>query len=237
MNGGQSNSKRERSAHIVHEMNQPLAAILMNAEAALRWLTWSPPNLEEARQAIERIVGNSRRAHDVVVQIAEGVRRSHVAPVDLNDIIWETTRFASLDLERYGIVLEVVCASALAPVHGDSVQLGRVVANLVTNGIEAMRSVEGRSRQLRIVSETDRAGNITVSVADTGIGFDPRNIERIFDPMFTTKEDGTGLGLSMCRSIVEAHGGRLWAQNTPIGSTFHFAIPSGRGAGPPIQEK
>jgi len=218
----------ERAVSIVHEVIQPLTAMLTNAETAVLWLTRDPPNLDEAKQAVERIIGNSRRAVNVVRNVRDlaQVPPPVTADLDMNDIVEDLLNLMSLDLRQHGIAVETELAEDLQPISGDRGQLQRVVANLITNGIEAMSVVADRQRKLRISTQLDQHGDVLVAVEDWGQGLGESNIERVFDPFFTTKRDGMGLGLSICRSIVEAHGGRLWAvPNLPHGSIFSFVIP------------
>jgi signal transduction histidine kinase len=223
----------ERAVSIVHEVIQPLTAMLTNAETAVLWLTRDPPDLDEAKQAVERIIGNSRRAANVVRNVRDLARKSSpvTADLDINETIKDLLNLMSLDLRQHGVAVETELAENLDPISGDSVQLQRVVANLVTNGIEAMSEVPDRQRKLRISTQLDEHGDVQVAVEDSGKGLDEANIDRIFDPFFTTKRDGMGLGLSICHSIVEAHGGRLRAMpNRPHGSIFSFVIPNTVGA-------
>jgi len=219
----------EVTAAIAHEVNQPLAAILTSAEAALRWLATDPPNLLKAQQAIERVIRNGRRAANVTKGVRDLIRKS--LPVaddlDINDVIRDVLDLSSVDLHCHAITVEAELADGLKPVKGDRTQLERLVANLVANGIDAMSAVEDRQRKLRISTRTCEPGTVLVTVEDSGIGFDPAKVEHIFDPFFTTKRDGMGLGLSICRSIVEAHGGRLSATpKCPHGSAFNFILPA-----------
>jgi signal transduction histidine kinase len=219
----------EGAAYLVHEVNQPLAAILINAETALRWLTRDPANLDEAIKAIERIVGNSHRAADVLKSVRNLVRQSPpvVATFDINDVIKDLLNLMGLDLRRDGIAVETELAENVEPVIGDRRQLERVVANLIANSIAAMSTVQDRQRKLRISTHLNNRGDVLVAVEDSGTGLDPAHVDRIFDPFFTTKPEGMGLGLSICRSIVEGYGGRLWATpNVPYGSIFRFIIPT-----------
>jgi signal transduction histidine kinase len=219
----------QRAVSIVHEMIQPLTAMLTNAETAVLWLTRDPPNLDEAKQAVERIIGNSRRAADVVRNVRDLARKSLplTADLDINEMIKDVLNLMSLDLRQHGVAVETELAENLKPISSDRVQLQRVVANLITNGIEAMSAVADRQRKLRISTQLDKNGDVLVAVEDSGKGLDESDIDRIFDPFFSTKRDGLGLGLSICRSIVEAHGGRLSAMpNLPHGSIFSFVIPN-----------
>ncbi|WP_165779854.1 sensor histidine kinase [Mesorhizobium sanjuanii] len=232
MYGTQSTTVSERAVCIAHEVNQPLTAILTNAETALQWLTRDPANLDEAKQAIERIIGNTLRAAGVVRGVRDLVRKSPpmAANLDINNLIKGLLNLVSLDLRLHRIAVEVELAENLEPVMGHHGQLERVVANLVANGIEAMRTVQDRQRELRISTRLDKDGDVLVAVEDTGTGLDPALVDRIFDPLFTTKCEGMGLGLWICRSIVTAHGGRLWATpNLPHGSIFRFVVPAAVG--------
>jgi signal transduction histidine kinase len=217
------------SAHIIHEISQPLAAILTNAGAAIRWLQRHPANLDEAEQAAERILGNSRHAHDVILKMTEltvGVAAA-VAPVQLNEIVRDTVNLTGLRFGHHDILVQADLAGSLDPVLGDGVQLRQVFANLIANAIDAMRHIKSRTRVLRISTGTGRGSEVVVAVGDNGTGLDPSHADLIFDPMFTTKHDGTGLGLSICRSIIHAHGGKLWVEpNHPFGSTFYVSLPS-----------
>lgn len=226
---GTTTAVGEDAAYLVHEVNQPLAAILTNAETALRWLRKDPANVDEAVKALERIVGNSHRAAAVLNSVRNLVRQPApvLASFDINDLIKDLLDLMDLDLRRHGVVVETELADKVDPIAGDRRQLERVVANLISNGIAATSAVEDRPRYLRISTQVGNRGDVLVEVRDSGIGFDPAHVDRIFDPFFTTKPEGMGLGLSICRVIIEASGGRLWAMpNLPYGSTFRFVIPT-----------
>ena len=219
----------DSAAYVAHEVNQPLAAIVISAEIALEWLTREPPNLDLAKQAIERVIGNSHRAADVARSARDQVRRSpiEVADLDISSVIECALELSSLDVHRLGIVVETRFDAGLGHVSGDRVQLERLAYNLIANAIDALSLVADRTRTLRISTAMAEAGEVVVAVEDSGTGLDPAQLERIFDPFFTTKADGLGLGLPICRSIVEAHGGRLWAAiNSAYGSTFKFTLPT-----------
>ena len=218
----------ESAAYVAHEVNQPLAAIVLSAEIALEWLTREPPNLDLAKQAIERVIGNSHRAADVARSARDQVRRSpiDITDVDIHNVIECVLDASSLDVHRLGIVVETQFAPGLGGVRGDRVQLERLTGNLIANAIDAVSTVDDRPRRLRISTGIDADGDMSVAVEDSGTGIDAAKLERIFDPFFTTKADGLGLGLPICRSIVESHGGRLWATANPVhGSTFRFTLP------------
>jgi C4-dicarboxylate-specific signal transduction histidine kinase len=218
----------ELAGSIVHEINQPLAAVIGNADACLRWLDRDPPDLTEARDSIARLARDGRRVADVVKGLRALARKSglELRNVDINDAIREVLALLRGELERGAAVLHVGLFGADRPVLGDRVQLQQVLLNLIRNGIEAMSTVTDRPRVLRISSELNEASEALVAVEDTGIGFDPATTDRIFEPLFTTKPNGMGMGLSICRSIVEAHCGRLWASpNSAHGTTFRFTVP------------
>lgn len=218
------------SAHCVaHEMRQPLFAVLLNAEAALRWLDVDPLNFDEAERSIEDVIGNGRRALDVVRQV-RGMLANPSEPAgdtDMNGIVADSLALTRGMLAEHGIAVEAELDRNMAPVRGNRIQLEGVAVNLITNAAEAMRTVDERRRRLRLSTRLTRRGSVLVEVGDRGTGIKPRDASRIFDPYFTTKAGGTGLGLSICRTIVEAHRGRLWAvPNRPHGSVFSFSIPA-----------
>jgi C4-dicarboxylate-specific signal transduction histidine kinase len=218
----------ELAGSIIHEINQPLAAMLMSAEACLNWLNRDQPDLDEARSAISRLARDSKRAADVIKGLRALAQRSGVElrSVDINDAIREVLALLRGDLERGGVVLDVDLLADDRPVHGDRVQLQQVLLNLIRNGIEAMSAVADRTRILKISSQAAESGKALVSVEDTGAGIDKETADRMFEPLFTTKANGMGMGLSICRSIVEAHRGRLWATpNRPRGTVFQFTVP------------
>jgi PAS domain S-box-containing protein len=214
---------------IAHEVNQPLMAIVTNAETCLAWLADGKSNLGEARQAAERIIRNGHRAGDIIRTILALARKSapEMVPLDLNEAIQEVLTLMTGELRRHEVLLETRFAAGLALVVGDRTQLQQVILNLVANSIEAMSASIDQPRTLRVKSQTIVPDGVLVEVEDTGAGIDPTTMRRIFDAFFTTKSNGLGMGLSICRSIVEAHGGRLWASaNVPRGSVFHFTVPA-----------
>jgi PAS domain S-box-containing protein len=217
----------ELTASIAHEVNQPLAGMLTNANASLRWLAGDPPNLSEAGEAIRRIIRDGRRAGDVISRMRSLFKKSGTAKdrLDLNEAIEEAVTLTQSELRRNSLALRTELAADLPPVMGDRVQLQQVVVNLILNAIEAMARVEGRARDLLITTQRGQGDEIRVAVRDSGIGLDPLNVERIFDPFHTTKPGGLGMGLSISRSIVKSHGGRLWAEsNDGPGATFQFTL-------------
>jgi predicted ATPase/signal transduction histidine kinase len=226
----------ELTTLIAHEVSQPLMAIVTNADTCLSWLTKPDPNLDGARQAAERVVRNGHRAGGIIKSIRALARKSEpeMAPFDVNEAVEEILVLLRSELRRQNVSLEAQLSDGIEPVTGDRVQLQQVVLNLVMNGIEAMSAVMDRPKVLRIVSQRQQSGDVLIAVMDVGMGLDPANMNRIFDAFFTTKPEGTGMGLAICRSIIEAHGGQLWASpRLPHGSAFQFTVPSGinrRGA-------
>lgn len=220
------------SASIAHEVNQPLASMVTNADAGLRWLGKAPPDVGETHAALTRIVDDGHRAGKIIAGIrtmfGKGARER--APLDVNRIVGEVLDRHRRDAAFGQISVRSALGERLPPVIGNPVQLEQVVSNLVANAIEAMRGVAGRPRVLRVGTELDAAGDVMVSIEDSGPGLDPAHGERMFEPFFTTKSDGMGMGLMFCRSIVEAHGGRLWAlDNVPHGAIFRFTLPGNEG--------
>ncbi|MFY9987225.1 MAG: ATP-binding protein [Chthoniobacterales bacterium] len=217
----------ELAASIAHEVNQPLAGMLTNANASLRWLTGDPPNLSEVGEAIRRIIRDGTRAGDVISRMRSLFKKVGTAKdrLDLNEAIEEVVTLTQGEARRNNLVLRTELAADLPPVMGDRVQLQQVVVNLILNAIEAMATVENHARNLLITTQRGEGDEIRVAVRDSGIGLDPLHVERIFDAFQTTKPGGLGMGLSISRSIVENHGGRLWAEsNDGPGATFQFTL-------------
>jgi PAS domain S-box-containing protein len=217
----------ELAASIAHEISQPVAAVVMNADAGLRWLSGVSPDLDEAREAIRRITRDGKRAGNVISRLRSLFKKTGAAMdrLDLNEVIEEVVILTESEARRNKLVLRKELAADLPPVLGDRVQLQQVLVNLILNAIEAMASVEDRERVLLLSTQPDEASQVRVTVQDSGIGFDPQNAERIFSAFHTTKASGMGMGLSISRSIVESHGGRLSAMlNDGPGATFQFTI-------------
>ena len=217
----------ELTASIAHEVNQPLAAIVSNAEACLRWLGRGTPDLEAARRSVEWVIDDGNRASEVIRRIRALANKADIEkiPLDINDVIRDVIALVQRELISHDVSLRMQLASTLPMILGDPVQLQQVIINLVMNGIEAMRSVMDRPRELVILSRRDET-QVLVSVTDCGVGISAENADRLFNPFFTTKSGGMGIGLSICRSIMEAHSGRLWAMaNVPQGAMFQFALP------------
>jgi PAS domain S-box-containing protein len=218
----------ELTASIAHEINQPLAAIVADANASLNWLAAAPPDLDVVREALAAIVQDGHRAADVIQRIRQLASKTepHKARLDVNNVIRDVVPLVRTAVLSHRVSLRVDLASALPPVLGDRVQLQQVLINLVMNGVEAMASVGARPPELVIRSRPHGGDQVLVDVQDAGVGIDPNTIDRLFHAFFTTKPGGLGMGLSISRSIIDAHGGRLWATPNPThGATFHFALP------------
>jgi PAS domain S-box-containing protein len=223
----------ELSASIAHEINQPLGAIVANGSACLRLLAAEKPDLEEARETIEDVISDGRRASAVLGRVRQLAKKSapERAPVDVNGAISEVLSLTQQELRRNQVAARTELDPNLPPVLADRIQVQQVVLNLVMNGIDAMRGVKDGTRVLRVKSAVAAPAEVAVTVEDTGIGFGNNDPEHIFETFFTTKEDGMGMGLSISRSIVRAHGGRLWASaGASIGAAFSFTLPASAGA-------
>jgi C4-dicarboxylate-specific signal transduction histidine kinase len=217
------------AASISHEVNQPLAAVVTNADACMMWLSSDPPNLEEARAAVDCIAQQGTRASDVVRHIRAMFTKAAPERVQLriNDLIREVCVLIEGAALRNQVALDCELASDLPATVGDRVQLQQVIVNLILNGIEAMSGVDNRPRRLVVSSQISNSGEVLVAVRDSGVGIAPKDEKRIFDAFFTTKAQGMGMGLSISHSIIEAHGGRLWAtSNSDHGATVQFTLPA-----------
>jgi PAS domain S-box-containing protein len=220
----------ELAASIAHEVNQPLAAVVTNGNACLRWLAGTTPNLNEAREAVWRIIRDGNRASAVITRIRALVRKTDTEKgrLDINQIVQEVVFLTQNEAVRKGVTLQMELAADVPSVLGDRVQLQQVILNLVMNGVEAMVSVADRPRELCIRARRHESDQVLVAVQDSGIGIDSQNLEKIFDAFYTTKPQGMGMGLAISRSIVENHGGRLWAiPNDGPGATFQFTLEVG----------
>ena len=238
----------ELAASIAHEVNQPLAGIVTNANASLRWLAGDSPNLTEARDAIRRIIRDGNRAGDVISRMRALFKKASAAkePVDINEVIQEVLILTQTELQKNRVSLRTQFANDLPIVIGDKIQLQQVILNLVLNGIEAMSGVAEGPRELcvssqkvtKVPSEAGKetiegntlsdpeSGSVLIAVRDSGPGLDATELQRVFEPFYTTKSQGMGMGLAISRSIVEAHHGRLWATaNAPRGAVFQFTLP------------
>jgi C4-dicarboxylate-specific signal transduction histidine kinase len=221
-------SMGELTASLAHEVNQPIAASILNANSCLRWLSSDQPDLEEARAAASRIVQDVRRAGEIVKRVHLLFKKDALQQelVDLNEIIREMVLLLSRDATHFDVSLGAELAADLPQVMGDRVQLQQVLMNLMMNGIDAMKDVDG-THELTIQSQLCEDGQVLISVSDTGVGLPPQQEHKIFNAFFTTKAHGTGMGLRISRSIVESHGGRLWAADSPPrGARFCFTLPT-----------
>ncbi len=218
----------ELTASLAHEVNQPIAAAVTDANTCMRWLTRDHPDVEEARQAASRVIKDATRAAEIISRIRllfkKGAPQQEL--VDVNEVIREMVVLLRNEASRYSISLRTELVADLPQVMGDRVQLQQVLMNLMNNGIDAMKEVAA-TRELALKSQRAGNGELMVSVSDTGVGLPPQQADQIFNAFFTTKVDGTGMGLRISRSIVESHGGRLWAaNNSPRGASFHLTLPT-----------
>jgi PAS domain S-box-containing protein len=229
----------QMTASIAHEVNQPITAAVANANSALRWLGAQPPDLEEARNAVGRIIENGRRASDVIGRIRALIKKAPARKdlFDLNEAVLGIISLTRSEMLSNGVSLQTGFATGLPSVHGDRVQLQQVVLNLIVNAIEAMSDIDRAARALRISTERDASGDVLVTIRDSGPGIDPKSVDRLFQAFHTTKPGGMGMGLAICRSIIEAHGGRLWASaNEPRGAVFQFTFPPARDETVPAEK-
>jgi PAS domain S-box-containing protein len=223
-----ASSMGELTASIAHEVNQPLTAIINNGNACLRWLQADSPKLNEIREAVTDIIKDGNRASDVITRIRMLLKKKSLEPIaiDLNAVINEVTTLMQRECERHKVRLRIELDADLPEVLGDRVELQQVILNLIINGIEAMYSLTGE-RLLEISSHQQASGDVLIAVSDNGEGFDHQVANSLFEPFFTTKSHGLGIGLSISRSIIEAHGGKLWAATyNHRGATFSFTLPA-----------
>jgi C4-dicarboxylate-specific signal transduction histidine kinase len=216
------------AASISHEVNQPLAAVVTNADACAMWLGQDPPDLNEARAAVDAIAREGTRASDVIRRIRAMFSKSAAerSAVEVNDMLREAAALMEPEAQRNQVSVRLDLANGLRLAWGDRIQLQQVVVNLILNGIEAMHDTENRPRRLVVRSELYSPDEVLVAVRDDGVGIEPKDHRRIFEAFFTTKPQGMGMGLNISHSVVEAHGGRLWAAaNDDFGTTFQFTIP------------
>jgi putative pyrimidine permease RutG len=225
----QLTTMEEAAASIAHQIKQPLTAIIMHGNAGARWLSNTPPGIEEAMAALKHIVADGHRATQVIDSLRAMFRKDGgqaAELLDLNDVVRDVTALLRDELDAQGVTVRLELAGGLPQVLGDRIQLQQVVLNLVTNAVEAMSELHDRARVLQVTTNLESPEHVVMTIADSGSGIDPKNGERIFEPFFTTKLRGMGMGLSICRSIVETHEGRLWVSpGTPHGSVFNVRLP------------
>jgi C4-dicarboxylate-specific signal transduction histidine kinase len=218
----------ELAASLAHEISQPIGSARNNASAALNFLDKQPPDLGEVREALGSVVSDANRAADIIDRVREQIEKAppRMERFDLNATINEVLMLARGAINRSGVSVQTCLTEGVLPVQGDRVQVQQVLLNLILNAIEAMDSAEAGARELLIGTEQDRANGVLVAVRDSGPGIDPKHLKCVFESFYTTKSSGLGMGLSICRSIVDAHGGRLWAEaNEPRGAVFLFTLP------------
>jgi C4-dicarboxylate-specific signal transduction histidine kinase len=227
----------ELAASLAHEITQPIASARNNARAAQNFLGTQSPDLGEVREALTCVLADVDRARDIIERIREHIKKAprRTERLDLNAAINEAIALARMAIINNGASVQARLAEGLFPVQGDRVQLQQVVLNLILNAIEAMSSVEAGPRELLISTEKTAGNGVIVTVRDSGPGIDPERVERVFEAFYTTKTSGVGMGLSICRAIIGAHGGRLWADpNEPRGATFRFTLPARRRTLQPV---
>jgi C4-dicarboxylate-specific signal transduction histidine kinase len=219
----------EMAASIAHEIKQPLAAIAANGNAGLRWLTSATPDIESARGVLKRIVSDTQHASEIIDSIRSMFKNEGQAKAmqDVNELIREALTLVRAEVENQRVSICTELSAELPQVSANQVQLRQVMVNLIMNAIDAMSAVTNRARVLRIKTEERKLDGVLITVEDSGVGIDPQNLDRIFDTFFTTKPQGMGMGLSICRSIIESHDGRLSvAAAQPHGSIFHVSLPT-----------
>jgi C4-dicarboxylate-specific signal transduction histidine kinase len=223
----------ELTASLAHEVNQPLAGVVSSADACLHWLAAQPPNIDKARRATERIIRDAKRASEVVERVRNLAKKAPLQRtwVNLNETLEETISLATRELSQNSVSLDTQLAKNLPRVWADRIQLQQVILNLIINACEALTTVENEPRKL-FVSTASEVDGAALTVRDSGFGIDPQEIEAVFEAFHTTKPGGMGMGLAVSRSIIEGHGGRLWAEpNEPRGAIFKFTIPSKKESG------
>jgi C4-dicarboxylate-specific signal transduction histidine kinase len=216
------------TAAIAHEVNQPLSGIVTNASTCVRMLDTNPPNLEGARETAKRTIRDGNRASEVITRLRALFSKKTVSyePFDLNEAAKEVIALSLGDLQRNGVIVQTDLATELPSVLGDRIQVQQVILNLIRNGSDAMSAVTDRPRELTVKTDLHQSGGVCISVKDSGVGFDSQTEQKLFEPFYTTKADGMGIGLSVSRSIMESHRGRLWAiRNEGPGATFLFSVP------------
>jgi signal transduction histidine kinase len=216
------------TASIAHEVSQPLSGIVTNASTCLRMLSSDPPNVEGARETARRMIRDGSRASDVITRLRAlfGKKDATIEVIDLNEAVREVIALSLSELQSNRVILRHQLASDLPPVTGDRIQLQQVILNLLRNASDAMNNLDDRPRELLITTERDEGDRARLSVKDAGVGLEPEAMDQLFEAFYTTKNDGMGIGLPVCRSIIEKHRGLIWAtQNDGPGATFSFSIP------------
>jgi len=219
----------ELAASLAHEILHPIATARNNARAGMRYMDLHPPNLDKVRELLSRVVRDADRAKAIVDRMRDHIKKAppRKEPVDVNEAINEVIGMVQRAIAKNRVAVRTRLAEGLIPVQGDRVQLQQVVVNLILNAVEAMSTVENGARELSISTEQCETGGIKVAVSDSGPGIDPQHLQRVFEPFYTTKASGVGMGLSICRSIIDGHGGRLWAEaNEQHGTVFRFTLPA-----------
>jgi C4-dicarboxylate-specific signal transduction histidine kinase len=215
------------TASIAHEVNQPISAVVTNAGAALNWLGAHPPKLDKVRESLDHIVADSKRAGDIVHRIRALSKKAPPpkSRFDLNEAVLDVIALVHSEALRHGISLQTQLAEGLPQIEGERILLQQVILNLILNAVEAMTSLDEGARELQIGTETDATGCVLVAVRDSGPGLDATSADHVFEAFYTTKPDGIGMGLATCRSIIAAHGGRMWVTaNEPRGAVFEFSL-------------
>jgi len=226
------------TASIAHEVNQPIAAVVTNGGAGLNWLGAHPPNLDKVRESLDHIVADGKRAGDIVHRIRTLIKKAPPpkSRFDLNEAVLDVIALVRSEALRNGISLQTQLAEGLPEIEGERSQLQQVILNLILNAVEAMTSLDEGAREMRISTGREDSNGVLVTVRDFGPGLDPESVDHLFEAFYTTKRDGLGMGLAICRSIIEAHGGRLWAAaNEPRGAVFQFTLPLERDGTVPAE--
>ena len=218
----------ELAASIAHEVNQPIAAVVTNAAAGLGWLRAEPPKLDEVRATLGYIVKDAQRAGDVMHRIRALAKKAplSMARFDVNEAVLDVIALTRSELVRHGVSLQAELTTGLPLIEGDRIQLQQVILNLILNAVEAMSGIDNGAREVRISTGKEASDAVLVTVRDFGPGLDPQSVDSLFKAFYTTKPGGLGMGLAICRSIIQSHGGRLWATaNEPRGAVFQFTLP------------
>lgn len=229
----------ELTASIAHEVNQPITGVVTNAAAGLRWLAAQPPNLDEVRDVLRRIVKDGGRAGDVIHRIRALIKKAppRMVRLDINEAVLEVIALTRNELLKHNVSLQTQLAASLPLIEGDRIQLQQVILNLILNAVEAMSDVDEGVRELQISTGREASNGVLVTVRDCGPGLDPQSADHLFEAFYTTKRDGLGMGLPICRSIIEAHGGRLWVTaNDPRGAVFQFTLTLQRAGTVPAED-